>query len=439
MRELCDNGNVHLIFSGSIISCSYQDVPAKITAKILPAIYKYGLDGLKRIKNTVWKMKKAPQPKTIQKMLSSSREEILNDSKLCDILLNDSGQCVFNENLEFISDFEETPVAKLCSEVKRIMNEHQNDTNMDVTNYFEWMFKPPYGYIMTDSSMAALGLAFRPFINKMFISSTSSIVDALRMSTFVSELMDYYLRTGKDSTSLHIRFSSQEEKDLMDVLINTFVLDKKENDGLLNIKWNLRDKFKKDNKAPLWVLKYVPKENNRLSSIFDDLFEFTQKQNDDIDSKIVKNLLKEIKDKRLEIINALSDVKKEDCLKLYINYFSKKEKYEEFDLDECIKYLKSNLSGEIIFWSERDVTDFIKRFVDNKSKPANEEPENYPSKERSNPVEDKNEYDNNKKAFRDKLNSQNITKEKLINTLIKFVDKKPAFVKELMELIDKED
>ena len=439
VRELCDNGNVHLIFSGSIISCSYQDVPAKITAKILPAIYKYGLDGLKRIKNTVWKIKKAPQPKTIQKMLSSSREELLNDSKLCDILLNDSGQCVFNENLEFISDFDETPVSKLCLEVKRIMNDHQNDTNMDVTNYFEWMFKPPYGYIMTDSSMAALGLAFRPFINKMFISSTSSIVDALRMSTFVSELMDYYLRTGKDSPSLHIRFSSQEEKDLMDVLINTFVLDKKDNDGLLNIKWNLRDKFKKDNKAPLWVLKYVPKENGRLSSLFDDLFEFTQKQNDDIDSKIVKSLLKEIKDKRLEIINALSDVKKEDCLKLYINYYSNKEKYEDFDLDECIKFLKSNLSGEIIFWSERDVTDFIKRFNETKKKPVDIESEPTSPKEESNLVVDMTGYDNDKKVFKAKLNSQNVTKEKLINTLIKFVDKKPAFVKELMELIDKED
>ena len=437
VKEICDRGNVHLIFSGSIISCSYSDVPAKITAKILPAIYKYGLDNLKRIKNTVWKIKKTPQPKTIQKVLSSSRDELLKDSKLCDILLNESGQCVFNENLEVNPDYNETPVTRLCTEVMRIMNEHQNDTNMDVTNYFDWMFKPPYGYIMTDSSMAAIGLAFRPFINKMFISSTSSIVDALKMSTFVNDLMDYYLRTEKDSTSLHIRFSSQEEKELMDVLINTFALDKKENDGLLNIKWNLRDKFKKDNKAPLWVLKYVPKENNRLSTLFDDLFEFTQKQNDDIDSKIVKNLLIEIKDKRLDIVNALNDVKKEDCLKLFVIYILSKENHGELNIEDCIKYLKSNLSGEIIFWSERDVTEFVKRFIDNKTKPIISKSEEINRLEPDNIENYTTEFD--KQELDSKLNNPMITKEKLIKVLTLFVTKKPVFTKEIIELLDKEE
>lgn len=436
VNEVRNAGNVHLIFSGTSISCSYADVPSKITAKILPAIYKYGLDGLKRIKNTVWKIKKAPQPKTIGKMLSATKQEILSDSKLCDLLLNESGQCVFNDNLEFDSSFDETPVSRLCSEVKKIMVEHQNDTNMDVTNHFEWIFKPPYGYIMTESSMAAIGLAFRPFINKMFVTSTSSIIDSLKMVTFINDLMDYYLRTEKDSPILHVRFSSQEERDLMDVLINTFGLDRNENDGLLNIKWNLRDKFKKDNKAPLWVLKYVPKENTRLASLFDDLFEFTQKQNDEIDSKIVTSLLKEIKDKRLDIINAINDVKKEDCLTLFVEYQLKKEGHPELDIEECIKRLQSDLSGEVIFWSERDVADSFRRFVDDKINPKI--------------VLDPDDHDGehipptpytlgSKEKLINKLNNSNISKEQLIKLLTNFANKRPAYAKELLDLLEEEE
>lgn len=436
VESVCESGNVHLIFSGSINSCAYSGVPAKVTEKILPAIYKHGLDGLKRIKNTIWKIKKAPQPKTIGKMLSATKQEILSDSKMCDLLLNELGECVFDDNLDVIESFEETPVTRLCKEVKRIMNDHQNDTNMDATSYFEWMFKPPYGYIMTEASMAALGLAFRPFVNKMFVTSTSSIVDALKMVTFVSDLMDYYLRTEKDTTSLHVRFSSQEERELMNALINTFGLDKNENDGLLNIKWNLRDKFKRDNKAPLWVLKYVPKENTKLASLFDDLFEFTQKQNDEIDSKIVTSLLKEIKDKRLDIISAINDVKKEDCLKLYVSYQLRKEGQPQLDVEKCISHIKDSLSGEIIFWNERDVTNDIKRFADEEVNPVIV-PIDDPSPVTP-PVVSDDEIKTAKQELASKLNDPSILKSDLVKIINKFIERKPAFAKELLSLLDEE-
>lgn len=197
------------------------------------------------------------------------------------------------------------------------------------------------------------------------------------------------------------------------------------------------DKFKKDNKAPLWVLKYVPKENNRLSTLFDDLFEFTQKQNDDIDSKIVKNLLIEIKDKRLDIVNALNDVKKEDCLKLYVIYILSKENHGELNIEDCIKYLKSNLSGEIIFWSERDVTEFVKRFIDNKTKPIISKSEEINRLEPDNIENYTTEFD--KQELDSKLNNPMITKEKLIKVLTLFVTKKPVFTKEIIELLDKEE
>lgn len=436
VNTVSNSGNVHLIFSGSSNSCSYSAVPSKITEKILPVIYKYGLDSLKRIKNTIWKIKKATQPKTIEKMLSSSKTEILNDSKLCDLLLNEVGECVFSDKLEPIPEYQETPVTRLWNEVKKIMDDHINDTNMDVVNYFDWVFKPPYGYIMTDSSMAAIGLAFRPYINKMFITSTSSIVDALKMKTFVSDLMDYYLRTEKDTTALHIRFSSQEERDLMDTLISTFGLNKNENDGLLNIKWNLRDKFKKDNKAPLWVLKYVPKENTKLAPLFDDLFEFTQKQNDEIDSKIVTSLLKEIKDKRLDIINSINDVKNENCLKMYVEYQLRKEGHPELNTEKCIRYIEDKLSGELIFWNERDVASHISKFVDEEINPTLIPP----SEPTSQPTAlDPDEVKTAKQKLDTILNDPSIPKDKIVKAINKFIESKPAFANELLSLLEKDN
>ena len=370
-------------------------------------------------------------------MISFSLSEILADSKLSDLLCDNSGECVFDTNLEFKPECTETPVVKLCKEVKAEMTKHQNDTSVDITNCFDWIFKPPYGYIMTDSSMAALGLAFRPYINKMFITSTSTMIDSLKLVTFVSDLMDYFLGSKKDNTDLHIRFSSQEERDLMDVLINTFSLDRNENDGLLNIKWNLRDKFKQDNKAPLWVLKYVPKENNKLASVFDDLFEFTQKQNDDIDSKIVSNLLAEIKDKRLDIVNAINEVKKADCLSLFVSYQLHKEGHPELDVNKCISILKSDLSGEVIFWNEKDMKNSIRKYIDDEINPKFE-PNIEKEKEfidNSNPIENLEDMEKLLK----KLEDATITKEKLLNVLITFADKRPAYVKELLDLLDEEN
>lgn len=435
MNQLIDSGNVDLIFSGTNISCAYNEVPSKITDKILPVIYKYGLDGLKRIKNTIWKIKQRPQEGTIKKMYISSREELLNNSKFCDLLMNETGQCVFTENMEVDTNFGETPVTHLCNEVKKIMLMHQNDTNMDVTNYFEWMFKPPYGYIMTEASMAAIALAFRPFINKMFVSSTSSCIDALKMVSFVSDLMDYYLRTSKDSSYLHIRFSSQEERDLMNLLVSTFGLDKNENDGLLNIKWNLREKFVRDNKAPLWVLKYVPRENKKLTTLFDDLFEFTLRQNDDIDEKMVFSLLREIKDKRLDIFNAMSQVKKEDCLTLYVKYQLKTLNYETGDVEKVINYLESMLSGELVFWNERDVVSLITRFIDNETKVTlvpgkTVEPKLDESQQR--------EAQNKVNELVSTINDTSVSKEDLVHLIKEFVKNKPAFANDFLKLLDKE-
>ena len=434
-NQIKDSGTVNLVFSGTSIPCAFTDVPAKITQKILPAIYKYGLDNQKRIKNTIWKIKARPQSGTISPMLSKTREEILHDGKFKDLLLNESDECVFTEHFEVDPNFPETPVTRLCNEVKKVMDAHINDTNFDVTSHFDWIFKPPYGYIMTEASMAAITLAFRPYINRMFVTSTSAVINGLKMVNFISDLMDYFLRTEKDSSNLHVRFSSQDERDLMELLVTTFGLSKGETDGLLNIKWNLRDKFKRDNKAPIWVLKYVPKESPKLASLFDDLFEFTQKQNDDISEKLVSSLLSIIKDKRLEIINAINQIKKEDCMTLTIKYLLEKQGHPELDVEEASTYLSANLSGDLVFWSERDVSDAIKYFVDKKITPVLVPPEPVDPA----PVQPlaPGEIAKTKEELFETLESPSLDKQEIVSALRKFIESKPALAKDLLQLLNK--
>lgn len=429
--QLIDNGNVQLIFNGSAANASFSDVPGKITTKILPAIYKYGLDSLKIIKNTVWKIKQKPQDKSIAKMFANNRTEINSQipTNLNDLLMNNANQYVFDEEMNLIPEMEETPVTKLCNEVKKIMDEHINDTSFDSTNYFDFIFQPPYGYIMTDASMGAVALAFRPYIGKMFVAESGSSIDSLKMVKFVGALFDHFLK-GKDDPVLTVRFSSKDERDLMDLLISTFALEKKDSDGLLNIKWNLRDKFKRDNKAPLWILKYIPKENSKLSSLFDSLFEFTQKQNEDIDEKLVKTLLKEVKDKRLEIVNAINEVKKIDCMQKFVQYKLDEANQSSLDKEECIKHLSKSLPGEIVFWSEKDVIDEIIRFIDDQVNPKIIPDDDLV-------VIDPVIYVNKANEFTEKISDSSVSKDNLIEMLKKYIENKPASASELLNILNK--
>ena len=432
--EVIEEGKVHLIFNGSNMDVAYEDVAQKINSQILPHVYKYGLDSLKILKNTVWKPKQKPQDKSISKMFEETREEVLKavPTNLNDLLMSSPNSYVFDSKMEIFEEAEETPVTKLCKEVRKIMDEHLNDTSFDTTQCFDWIFEPPYGYIMTDACMGAVALAFRPYIGKMFVADTGSSIDSRKMIAFVGALFDYFLKE-KSNPILTVRFSSKEERDLMETLITYFGLETKASDGLLNIKWNLRDKFKKDNKAPLWVLKYIPKENNKLKNLFDILFEFTQKQNGDIDESLVKQLLNELKDKRIEITNALSEVKKQDCMQKYIEYRLAIENHPELDVTEAQTYLeKSNLSGELVFWSEEDVNKEISNFVDSKVNPVlfgDEE-------EGEKPVTPVTLDDSKVKKVLDKISNRRLDATDLENVLRKYISKRPAAASEILAIIE---
>ena len=432
--EVIDDGRVHLIFNGTNITVGFEDVPQKINTQILPHVYKFGLDSLKILKNTVWKIKQKPQDKSISKMFEESREEVLKaiPTNLNDLLMSGPGQYVFDSKMEIIEDCEETSVVKLCKEVKKIMDEHLNDTSFDTTQCFDWIFEPPYGYIMTDACMGAVALAFRPYIGKMFVADTGSSIDSRKMIAFVGALFEYFLKE-KSNPILTVRFSSKDERDLMDTLVTYFALETKASDGLLNIKWNLRDKFKKDNKAPLWVLKYIPKENNKLKELFDTLFEFTQKQNGDIDETLVKKLLKELKDKRLEITMALAEVKKQDCMQKYIEYRLNIEKHDELDVEEARNYLdKSNLSGELVFWSEEDVNKEISNFVDSKVNPKLfDDEEGF-----DHPVAPVTVDDAKVKRVLEKISNRKLDATDLENVLRKYISKRPAAAEEILSIIE---
>ena len=50
------------------MNVAFEDVDQKINSQIFPHVYKYGLDSLKILKNTFWKIKQKPQDKSISKI-----------------------------------------------------------------------------------------------------------------------------------------------------------------------------------------------------------------------------------------------------------------------------------------------------------------------------------------------------------------------------------
>ncbi len=130
----------------------------------------------------------------------------------------------------------------------------------------------------------------------------------------------------------------------------------------------------------------------------------------------------------------MSQVKKEDCLTLYVQFELNKQNYSNGNVDEVINYLKSVLSGEVVFWSEKDVNTAIERYIDSKTRVTliPDEPVE--------PVteEEKHEAENKVSKLIEEINDPSVSKEDLVRIIEKFANSKPLFAGDLLDLLKKE-
>ena len=268
------------------------------------------------------------------------------------LLKDNHGNWLFDEKLNYIGQYDSTcPMTILIKVIDDKIAELRNKTVVDIGAEFKFVTEAPYGYYKNYICMAAVALAFRRYTEKMYLADQGSIVSATIMRDIVNAAFAYW-HDDKNDAKLRVRFSTAEEKELIDLIQTIFGV---KGDGISETKWQLRTNFECKYKAPLWSLKYVLDKGKEFNSIVDALFTLANATGDSITQENVSSLLEGLKKQRTSIALSLEKVQDTSCLIPFIKKCLDKVEVTLDDYSNLLSYLNQTLADAVVFWREEDV------------------------------------------------------------------------------------
>ncbi len=376
--EIID-GPATVIFRGERVNATtYKSVCNSGVVEDVARVFPYGIEKNKGVAfaSTAWKETYAK--KTVEKVcFASNRSEIEGfngvEAAISNLLKDKNGNWLFDEKLNYIGQYDSSdPMTVLIKVIDDKIAELRNKTVVDIGQEFKFITEVPYGYYKNYICMAAVALALRRYIGKMYLADQGSLVSSTIMRDLVNAAFSYW-HDQKTDSKLRVRFSTAEEKELVDLIQNIFGV---KGDGISETKWQLRANFEKKYNAPLWALKYVVDKGNEFNSIIDELFSLANATGDSITREDISELLEGLKKQKTSIALTLEKVEDSTCLNPFIKQCLKKVDVEIEDYSNLLAYLKQTLADDIVFWKENDVNNQILQWCILQSKGTNNSTKN---------------------------------------------------------------
>ena len=369
--EIITSGMADMVFRGDVIHVPFSQCNKHLNNNYIKTVFKYGLDSLP-VPNTAWKHQTSK--KAVELVLySASKSELEQNATSNDgavkYLLTDGANMLFNNKLELISDDASIPVVKVCKEVERILDEKKNENSINLSDELKFLAGPEYGYYQNRLFMGSLAFALRPYVDRLYISGNGQRIDKTVMKDIVVAVFTYW-ENGRFNDKCVVRMSTEEERTLTEKLNEIFGIDDQE--GLLRTKWAIRTKFKEQNKAPLWALKYVGNASDKYQEFIDKMFKFSKSTDESIQQSFIVELLGGIKTFDVELSSALASVESVQCLDNFIIKELNAIGEDTSVLPEVKDFLSGKLSGEIVFWEEDDVHEQVLMWKISKTTPTHE-------------------------------------------------------------------
>lgn len=348
-------GNCSIIFRGQRIDTTYQNCGKFIKNKVITRIFKKGLDLREDVADsaTAWPLQVAK--KTVEYVcLADTRTELekrfAGASNAAKYLLKDTaGNYIFDEKLNYTGNYDmSNPMELLIKGIDDKIDDLKARSVVDLGAEFRFLYGPEYGYYPNNVCMPAIALAFRRYIDKMYRADQGSLIDRAAMKDIIVAMFLYWNKEKQDN-SLRVRFSTTEEKELIDLMHDIFKVD---GDGIVETKWNLRTRFEEKYKSPLWSLKYTTDKGDEFNSIIDMLFQMVIQPNDSIKQNNITLLLNGLKKYKLDISKTLNDISNQNCLFVFIDQVLNKTNIKIESYDEIMEYLKQEMQEEVVYWQE---------------------------------------------------------------------------------------
>lgn len=448
--EIIASGMADMIFRGDVIHVPFNQCNKHLNDHYIKTIFKYGLD-LLPVPNTAWKhqtSKKAVELVLYAGSKSELEQTAVSNDGAVKYLLTDGSNLLFDNKLELISDDSNVPVVKVCKEVARILDEKKNETSINLADELRFLTEPEYGYYQNRLFMGALAFALRPYVDRLYTSGNGQRIDKTVMKDIVVAIFTYW-ENGRFNDKYVVRMSTEEERALTEKLNEIFGIG--DQDGLLGTKWAIRTKFKEQNKAPLWALKYIGDTSDKYQEFIDKMFKFSKSTDESIQQSFIVELLEGIKTFDVELSSALASVESAQCLDNFIIKELQTIGEDEASLSDVKGFLNGKLSGEIVFWEENDIHEQVLMWKINASTPAPDPDENDSnnggspdwddhgtSNDDENPGEDRE--DNNpsqeiKRRVKDKVEANKDNADKLYQLIMLLSDKYGHILKDIDEFL----
>lgn len=355
--EIID-GSAAVIFRGERVNTpTYKSVCNSGLVADVARVFPNGAEKISPVASASTGWKQIYAKKTVEKVCyAANRNEIEAfsgaESAISHLLKDKSGNWLFDEKLNYIGQYDAAcPMTVLIKAIDDKIAALRNKTVVDIGQEFKFLTEPPYGYYNNYICMASVALAFRRYIEKMYLSDQGSLVSPTIMRDIVNAAFYNWL-DGKQDAKLRVRFSTAEEKDLIDLIQNIFGV---KGDGISETKWAMRASFENKYKSPLWSLKYVVDKGAEFNSVIDSLFALANATGDSITQEDVSELLEGLKKQKTSIALTLEKVKDSTCIYAYIKKVLAKVQTSLDDYSNLMSYLRQNLSDAIVFWREEDV------------------------------------------------------------------------------------
>ena len=300
------------------------------------------------------------------KDLEELREVVTGMSKpSLDILKDNNGNDIVDNSLKLMDSAPENhPIVELQEFVDEVLNEAQKKgTKFNLGIELMPLYEIPYGLYPNNHNIPALCFVLRKYINKLYDSKGNSL-DAVNLKNKVINIFEFWSK-GKKEQELYVRFGTENEKKLTDLLNKIFNLDlDSNNQSIDSVRWEIRT-WIKDNKMPLWLLKYSDSNNvnKSINNSIEALTEFIKPANG-VSDEVIQKCYDELKNVKTD----LKLVIKKDSEVLFKNFIDSLEKdVSDDDVPKIIQHLIKIMPEEIHDWDEDKVRiKILEWIIDNK-------------------------------------------------------------------------
>lgn len=361
--HIINDGSLFVSFNGKSEICTVKELANNISSKYIHFVYDAGLDALKTvIKETIWK-EKSPKSTLEAILYQTKRDDIDRKLKGGDItnfkalLRDENSNFIFDNDMRLIPSAPDShPVVKIVKAVTNSIEEARSKkSTIDLYNELKYIFYAPYGYYLNPISFAAISLAMKQYIDKIFVTSEGTKINNTYMKDVIEALFNKHFK-GKDSSKLKVRFSSDEEIGLIEKLNTIFEL---KESGLIQIRWSIRDSFKTRFHAPLWALKVLT-EDQKLIRLVEELFDLTISPDETITESRMESLNGQLEIKKIELIQLLSKASKDanlmnNYIEVKLRSLNSSLKISEEMCNEYKEYIISHSQEDICFQKVNEI------------------------------------------------------------------------------------